>query len=203
MSRLTTCLISLGSNLPHEGRSNAQTVKLALDTILSESGGTVKVSRLYRNPAFPPGSGPDFVNAAALAKTRRSPKACLRWLHGIEVSLGRERGNGGRTGGHQRWKPRIIDLDLLDCDGQVLPDIVTWHNWSKLPLEDQMTMAPDELVLPHPRITDRVFVLVPLRDVAPTWRHPVTGRSIEDLLARLPGEAIEAMSVLDDEASVR
>lgn len=84
----------------------------------------------------------------------------LHWLRGIERRFGRQRG--------ARNAPRTLDLDLLDYDGLV--------------------MRNDELELPHPRLHQRAFVLKPLRDVAPRWRHPVLKRGIGELLGALSPE---------------
>ncbi len=96
----------------------------------------------------------------------------MRWLLTIEKHFGRHRESDGRI---TRWLPRVIDLDLLDVDGEVLPDLETWKQWRDLPISRQRTDVPNRLILPHPRIEDRAFVVVPLCDVAPEWRHPVSG----------------------------
>ena len=172
MNALKTCLVSLGSNLPFRGRDKTDTIKFALNTIFSESDEPVKASGLYRTPAWPPGSGPEFINAVAMIRTRKSPEDCIRWLLTIEKRLGRHREPDGRN---TRWLPRVIDLDLLDVNGEVLPDLETWRQWRDLPISRQRTDTPKRLILPHPRIEDRAFVVVPLCDVAPDWRHPVSG----------------------------
>jgi 2-amino-4-hydroxy-6-hydroxymethyldihydropteridine diphosphokinase len=62
-----------------------------------------------------------------------------------------------------------------------------------LPPEDQARLAPDRLILPHPRLQDRAFVLVPLADVAPDWRHPLSGLSVDQMLQALPAEDVAAV----------
>jgi len=71
----------------------------------------------------------------------------------------------------------------------VLPDVSTYRVWQDLPLERQTQVAPDTLILPHPRVQDRAFVLVPLADVAPEWRHPVSGQTVRQMLNALSPEA--------------
>jgi len=114
----------------------------------------------------------------------------LAHLHAIEDELGRVR--------QQRWGARIIDLDLLSFGAAVLPDPATYHHWASLAPEEQMARTPDRLVLPHPRIADRSFVLVPLAEIAPLWCHPVTGLSVTEMLKARPKEEIEAIQRLSD-----
>lgn len=99
-------------------------------------------------------------------------------MHRVEAEAGRER----RT----RWGPRSLDLDLLDMDGLVLPDAATYGHWRDLPFERQQVEAPDRLILPHPRLQDRGFVLIPWAEIAPDWRHPVSGASVAEMCAALP-----------------
>ncbi len=104
----------------------------------------------------------------------------LAVMHGIEAEFGRRRDS--------RWGMRTLDLDIVAIGETVLPDEMTWRVWVNLPPEDQPRHTPDQLILPHPRLQDRAFVLVPLADVAPDWHHPVTGRSVTGMLAALPEE---------------
>ncbi len=139
------------------------------------------VSRFYETPCFPQGAGPDYVNAALCAQWDGPPEALLALLHAVEAGFSRTRG--------VRWGMRTLDLDLIGLGDAVLPDRETWAAWRRLPLDEQMQLAPDRLILPHPRLEDRGFVLVPLADVAPEWRHPVTGASVAEMCAALPEAA--------------
>jgi 2-amino-4-hydroxy-6-hydroxymethyldihydropteridine diphosphokinase len=93
---------------------------------------------------------------------------------------------------------RTLDLDLLALGDSVLPDAATQEHWRNLPLADQKRLAPDGLILPHPRLQDRAFVLVPLADVAPDWRHPLTGQTVAAMTASLPAAERAAMRPMDD-----
>ena len=117
----------------------------------------LRLSRIYEtDPLGPPGQGP-YLNQVALVETGLDPKALLRLLLAVEKAHGRVRA--------ERYGPRTLDLDLLDYEGRVLKE--------------------KGLVLPHPRMHERAFVLVPLLEVAPRWRHPVLGKTARELLAGL------------------
>lgn len=176
-TKVRSILVSLGSNLPF-GAGQSQDVILAALNILSLTlRKDLLCSPLYRTPAFPKGSGPDFVNAAAMFQSDQDPAAILRLLHDIEAEFDRERA--------VRWGARTLDIDLLAAGAAICPDQGTVQTWIDLPFEDQKTQAPSRLILPHPRLQDRGFVLVPLAQIAPDWTHPILGRSIQDMAAAL------------------
>jgi 2-amino-4-hydroxy-6-hydroxymethyldihydropteridine diphosphokinase len=105
---------------------------------------------------------PAFLNMVIKAKTSLEPEALLEYLKQLEVELGREQ--------NFRWGPRLIDLDILFYDDLVLDS--------------------PPLVIPHLRLHERTFVLVPLADVAPDLIHPVFHRSVSDLLTEMDTQGI-------------
>jgi 2-amino-4-hydroxy-6-hydroxymethyldihydropteridine diphosphokinase len=117
----------------------------------------VRVSTFYRNPPLGPADQPWYVNAAARLRTRLAAEELLRLLQQVEAAMGRVRG--------PRWGPRTIDLDLLLYNGEV---IFTPH-----------------LVVPHPEMHRRGFVLAPLAEIAPQAWHPVLQKSAGELLSDL------------------
>lgn len=166
----------MGSNQSNSLRGDLPPVEDALELLSSESVKILHQSALYRTKAFPAGSGPDFTNGAVLCETTLDAQGMLAHLHHIEHLLGRTRTD--------RWEPRIIDLDLIDFDGEITPDPAQYRHWRDLPLEKQMKQAPEQLILPHPRLQDRTFVLVPMRDIVPDWVHPVSDETLDQLLNR-------------------
>lgn len=180
---MTEALIALGANMPAAGQEPASTLKRALELLAAGPGVSVaRVSRWFRTPAWPAGSGAEFINGAAVLAGSLSPDALLARLHEVEERLGRTR--------PVRWGPRVCDLDLLGMGDLVLPDRETVARWMALPPEIAAVETPDRLILPHPRLHERAFVLVPLADAAPEWRHPVLGRTVAEMRAGLPAERL-------------
>lgn len=173
-------LVALGANLPFEGEPPARTLRRALEALVTEGLSVLAVSRFYATPCFPAGSGPDYVNAAAVVAGNEESDATslLAALHAVEDRFGRVR--------NKRWGMRTLDLDLLALGDSVVPDATTQDSWRSLAREAQVRAVPGGLILPHPRLQDRAFVLVPLADVAPDWVHPRTGKSVAAMLADLP-----------------
>ena len=154
-------LIALGSNLASHAGSPAETLKCALGRLRELGVKILSVSSFYETPAWPDPSAPAFVNAVATVHTALQPVELLNLLHGVETEFGRMRSAPNAA--------RTLDIDLLDYDGRVVAE---------------------DLVLPHPRLADRSFVLVPLVEIAPAWTHPITGQRVGELLVGLPDRDI-------------
>ena len=188
MRHVQQMLIAFGANLKTGELSLSATLLAAAKALQTPDISLKAMSRLFASPCFPAGAGPDYVNAAALLETTLSPVDLLAHLHAVEADFRRER--------LQRWGRRTLDLDLLAAGDVILPDQQTQTDWRNLPPADQPLQAPKTLILPHPRIQDRAFVLVPMADIAPDWRHPILGLTVRQMLARLDPADILAVTPL-------
>jgi 2-amino-4-hydroxy-6-hydroxymethyldihydropteridine diphosphokinase len=156
-------IVALGSNLGDRrakiGRAVEQ-IEAVLGPCLAQSG--LIETEAWIHPDDDADWHPPFLNGVALFETAQAPHDVLRSLLSIEVALGRRRDPQAKP-----WQPRPIDLDLIAIGGKIL--------------------ASPELVLPHPRMHERRFVLEPLASIRPDWRHPLHDRTASELLAALHG----------------
>ena len=154
-------LVALGANVDGPWGTPVETVNRALRELDRGDLRLVAASRLIETTPFGRSNQPNFVNAVARIETHLPPQALMLKLHAIEHAAGRRRA--------VRWGPRTLDLDLLDYHGLVRDRAKT----------------PGALHLPHPGIAERLFVLVPLTEIAPDWRHPSLHMRARQLLRRL------------------
>jgi len=158
-------LVGFGGNYPGPWGTPAETIARALREIAREGVTVAAVSGFYETAAVGRAGQPPYVNAAALIDTHLGPEALLRLFKRVEAKAGRRGGSP--------WGPRTLDIDILDHKGRV-------KHWQRgRPRFARAGARP--LVLPHPWIEKRPFVLRPLLDVAPEWRHPVSRRSAQAL----------------------
>lgn len=162
-------IIALGGNLAASTREPPETFAAAC-TALSERGFIiVQKALLYRSKPVPASDQPEYFNTCIRTYSTLPPIGVMRLLLEIERQFGRERRTINEA--------RTLDLDLIDYEGHV---------------SDERSGA---LVLPHPRMSERGFVLKPMADLAPDWRHPRTGERLSTLIARLPaGDETRAVS---------
>jgi len=185
---VSTAFIALGSNLNLEGFSSHELLKEAIREFGKSNLQLQAISRFFKNPAFPIGSGPDFVNAVIKVRTPEKAQNVMDQLHAIEKKFGRARG--------KRWGERTLDLDLIAFDQYIKPNKSVYLYWYDLKRENQIFEAPSDLILPHPRMHERAFVLIPLLDIAPSWIHPVLMKNISQLCDDLNYEDISELTCI-------
>ena len=166
-------LVALGGNFPGSWGTPLETLRRALEELGQRRVLVEAVSPFYETEAVGPAGQGAYVNAVASVQTSLPPQALLRTLKQIEAGASRR---GGKP-----WGPRSLDLDIIDYKGLV----THWPHASKR----YARAGRRPLVLPHPLAHLRPFVLRPLLDVAPDWRHPSLKRSGRDLLRTLSDDA--------------
>ena len=163
---MASALIALGGNV---GDVRA-TFRKAIANICGMTQGTLEArSADYATPPWGDDQQADFVNACIEIETGLDPHALLFTLHKIEKKFGRDRA------AEQHWGPRTLDLDLIAYD--------------------DVRIDKPELTLPHPRLFERAFVLVPLAEIVPD--RIIAGRSVRDALAAVSTDGILRLSDLD------
>lgn len=162
-------ILSLGANTTGNWGDPAIALGRALQTLETMNGvQLVRSSPIYKTNPVGGISQPCFLNAAVLIATVLPPARLLNDLKSLERDAGRRVG--------VRWGPRPLDIDIVDYGGTVL-------GWP-----GPLRRVRGGLVLPHPEAHRRAFVLRPLADIVPRWRHPALGAPIKRLLARLPAD---------------
>ena len=173
--RETIAFIAMGANQASEQGSPRETLEAALALLVSRGISVDAKSAWMSSPAWPDASGPEYVNGVAQISCALSPSALLSTLHKIETVLGRVRGG-------ERWEARPCDLDLIASGSAVAPNAMVWRH-----MEAAAPETPrDTLLLPHPQMHRRAFVLKPLFEIAPHWRHPILRQTVTEMLDALP-----------------
>lgn len=155
-------IVALGANLPSRFGTPAQTLYAALKAMAEKGIWPVQISRVWKTAPVPYVEGqPWYHNAVAAVETSKSAHDLLKALLEIEEEFGRVR--------TVRNAPRLLDLDLIAYDRQIIPE------------------GP-EIIVPHPRMDSRAFVLLPMADILDEWTHPQSGVSLDDLIAAIPAD---------------
>lgn len=156
---MAVILIGIGANLAPDGYTTPKLgCEAAIACLPGKDIAVTAISTWYETAPVPVSDQPWFNNAVIAARTTLPVEEALAALHRIEAGFGRVR--------TVRNAARVLDLDLLDYGGILIDD--------------------GAITVPHPRLHERAFVLLPMRDVVPDYRHPVTGMAIDDLVSSLP-----------------
>lgn len=158
-------IVALGANVPGPWGTPPETLQEALKRLDQSPCKLIKASTLIETAPFGVTDQPNFVNGVATIATKLAPQQLMAHLHDLELQADRRR--------TLRWGPRTLDLDLIDYDGKVLAG------------EGEKQGHSLPLVLPHPGIAARDFVLKPLAEIAPNWHHPITGKTPQEMLDAL------------------
>jgi dihydropteroate synthase/2-amino-4-hydroxy-6-hydroxymethyldihydropteridine diphosphokinase len=153
--------LSLGTNIGDRLQNMRRAVRRLGQTLTITA-----VSPVYETAPWGEIDQPDFLNLCLEARTEKSPRALLKFLKQTETDLGREP--------TFRWGPRLIDIDILTYDDQIITE--------------------DNLTIPHPGLVDRAFVLAPLHDIALDWIHPQTGKNVTQMLAAVPEVTVRRLA---------
>ena len=149
--------LNIGSSLDSVKGNRIFNLKKALELIQLEKIKIIKISNIFETPSYPNKKNPKFLNIGLEIKCNHSPQELIKKFNKIEKKLQRTRG--------VKNQPRTCDIDLIDYDGKII---------------DTM-----ELSLPHPRCHLRNFVLFPLKEISPTWIHPILNKKIDFLIKKL------------------
>jgi len=153
--------VGIGSNLNSSFGDRFKNINFALSFLESYQINIIKKSNFYETPSYPNNKDPKFINIVASISTTLPPVDLVSVLLFIEEKLERKR--------NFKNEPRTCDIDLLDYNGQVID-----FNYNNL-----------DFTVPHKELSQRNFVLIPLREISPNWKHPKTNESIDLLIDKL------------------
>ena len=156
--------LGIGSNLPSSYGDRFANIYLAMSYIEKYRIKIIKKSSFYETPSYPDNKNPKFINVVISVETNLPPIDLMSVLIFIEEKLERKR--------NKKNDPRTCDIDIIDYNNQVL-------NFQYKDLD---------LALPHKKLTSRNFVLFPLKEISPEWKHPITNEIIDGLIHKLSEE---------------
>ena len=166
--------LGLGSNLPSKYGDRFANINLAISCLDGYGIKVIKKSSSYETPSYPNNENPKFINAIILVETTLPPVDLMSVLIFIEKKLERKRG--------KKNDPRTCDIDIIDYNSEILN--LRYNNL--------------ELTVPHKELTSRNFILFPLQEISPTWKHPKTKEIVSVLLQKLSEEDKNSILKIDE-----
>ena len=166
--------LGLGSNLPSKNGDRFTNINIAISFLEAYGIKVIKKSSFYETPSYPNNENPKFINAIILVETTLPPVDLMSVLIFIEKKLERKRG--------KKNDPRTCDIDIIDYNSEILN--LRYNNI--------------ELTVPHKELTSRNFILFPLQEISPTWKHPKTKEIVSVLLQKLSEEDKNSILKIDE-----
>ena len=166
--------LGLGSNLPSKYGDRFANINLVISCLDGYGIKVIKKSSFYETPSYPNNENPKFINAIILVETTLPPVDLMSVLIFIEKKLERKRG--------KKNDPRTCDIDIIDYNSEILN--LRYNNL--------------ELTVPHKELTSRNFILFPLQEISPTWKHPKTKEIVSVLLQKLSEEDKNSILKIDE-----
>ena len=167
-------ILGLGSNLPSKYGDRFANINLAISSLESYGIKVIKRSSFYKSPSYPDKENPEFINVVILVETYLPPVDLMSVLTFIEEKLERKR--------IKKNDPRTCDIDIIDYNSQILN--LKYNNL--------------DFTVPHKELTSRNFVLFPLREISPMWKHPKTKETINNLIQKLDEEEKNSILKIDN-----
>ena len=166
--------LGLGSNLPSKYGDKFTNINLAISSLDAYGIKVIKRSSFYKTPSYPNRENPKFINVVILVETNLPPIDLMSVLTFIEEKLERKR--------VKKNDPRTCDIDIIDYNSQILN--LKYNNL--------------DFTVPHKELTSRNFVLFPLREISPMWKHPKTKETINNLIQKLNDEDKNSILKIDN-----
>ena len=165
-------LLSLGSNLPSKFGDSKNTILKCYEFFNNNDIKILKKSSFYETFAIPNKSDPKFVNSVISVETRFSPEELIKYILKVEEKFDRKR--------EQINAPRTCDIDIVDFNSEII----------------NIFNKNISLVIPHPRLEQRSFVLYPIREIDKNWKSPLSGKKIDQLIENLDAETKKNITII-------
>ena len=167
-------LLNVGSNLVSTNGDRLFNIKKTIELIKLENIKIIKMSSIFETPSYPNQQNPKFLNIGLQIKCNYSPEYLIKIFNIIEKKLQRTRGI--------KNQPRTCDIDLIDYEGKILNS--------------------KKLTIPHPKAHLRNFVLFPIKEISPTWIHPILNKRIDFLIKKLSFKLMNEITRIEEHVTI-